>query len=65
MNLKLLKLNDIKQLVKAYSGNENPSIWILDENVDQNLTEHRAINPTCAFIDDDGDIIIQVDKDLL
>lgn len=52
-------LNDIKSLVKAYSGNENPSVWILTDKDDN--TEN-AIKPTCIFIDKDGDIIIQVNK---
>ena len=56
------KLNDLKQLTRAYSGTENPSIWVMD---DENDNTENAIVPTCVFIDDDGDIIIQINKKLL
>ena len=54
-------LYDLKQLTKAY-GNENPSVWILDDQTDKS---ENAIKPTCVFIDNDGDIIIQVNKKIL
>ena len=58
----MTKLYDLKQLTKAYSGNENPSVWILNDETDKS---ENAIKPTCVFIDSDGDIIIQVNKNKL
>lgn len=55
-------LNDLKKLTRAYSGNENPSIWVMN---DENDNTEDAIVPSCVFIDDDGDIIIQINKKLL
>lgn len=56
----LIRVNDIKTLVNKYSGNNNPSIWILDIN-DYDSKNH-AIPIKNVFIDDDGDVIIQVNK---
>lgn len=56
------KLSHLKQLTITYSGNDNPNIFVLTDKNDNSL---EAIQPTCVFIDDDGDIIIQVDKKLL
>ncbi len=50
-------LEDLKSLVVNYSGNDNPTIFVLDDNCDDS---EQAFKPTCIFIDDDGDIIIQV-----
>lgn len=55
-------LHNLKQLSKAYSGNDNPGIFVLTDKHDDSS---KAIEPTCVFIDDDGDIIIQVNKNLL
>ena len=52
------KYRDIRQLKEAYSGNENPPLWILPDSTDDS---GQAIEPTWIFIDNDGDIIIQVD----
>ena len=60
----MYELNDIKELVKAYSGNENPGVFILSDMKTCEDTE-EAFSPTNIFIDDEGDIIIQVDKHLL
>ena len=49
-------LEDLKSLT-SYSGNDNPMIFVLDDNCNDNK---QALEPTCIFIDDDGDIIIQV-----
>ena len=56
------KLHNLKQLATAYSGNDNPGVFVLTDKHDDSS---KAIDPTCVFIDDDGDIIIQVDKELL
>ena len=53
------KLRDIIQLVWTYSGNNNPSIFVLNDETDDS---NKAFCPTCIFIDDDGDVIIQIDK---
>lgn len=56
------KLRDLIKLTWAYSGNDNPMIFILNDNTDDST---NAIEPNNVFIDDDGDIIIQVDEKLL
>jgi hypothetical protein len=55
-------LHTLKQLAKAYSGNENPGIFLLSDETDDT---DIAFEPTCVFIDDDGDIIIQFNPELL
>lgn len=50
-------LEDLKNLTSNYSGNDNPMIFVLDDNCNDNK---QALEPTCIFVDDDGDIIIQV-----
>lgn len=56
------KLRDIIKLVWAYSGNNNPNIFVLNDKTDDS---DKALTPACIFIDDDGDVIIQVDKEKL
>lgn len=56
------KLHHLKQLAIAYSGNDDPYVFVLTDEHDDSS---QAIQPTCVFIDDDGDIIIQVNKELL
>ena len=53
------KLRDIIKLTWAYSGNDNPNIFVLSDKIDDSS---KAISPTCIFIDDDGDVIIQINK---
>lgn len=50
-------LEDLKILTSNYSGNDNPMIFILNDDCNDSK---QAFEPTCIFIDDDGDIIIQV-----
>lgn len=54
----ITRFRDLRQLKEVYSGQENPSIWVLPDNTDD---YEQAIKPSCVFIDDDGDIIIQID----
>lgn len=56
------RLNDLKELVENYSGNDNPTIWIKD---DLEKDTGKSIAPRNIFIDDDGDIIIEVNVELL
>jgi len=56
------KLHHLKQLTIAYSGNDDPNVFVLTDKHDNSL---KAVQPTCVFIDNDGDIIIQVDEKLL
>lgn len=51
-------LDNLKQLAQAYSGNDNPGIFLTLDNYDD---PNYGIEPTCVFVDDDGDIIIQFD----
>lgn len=51
-------LHTLKQLSKAYSGNENPGIFLLSDRIDDSS---YGFEPSCIFIDDNGDIIIQFD----
>lgn len=57
-------LDDLKNLASAYSGNDNPSIFLLSDMKRCDQTD-EAFCPTNVFIDDNGDIIIQVDEYLL
>ena len=52
-------LHNFKQLAKAYSGNDNPGVFILSDTTDDSS---KAFEPTCVFVDDNGDLIVQVDK---
>lgn len=61
---RIYTLDDLKSLCKKYSGNDNPSIFILSDMKRDTQTD-EAFAPTNVFIDDAGDIIIQVDEHLL
>lgn len=54
-------LEDLKNLA-SNSGNDNPMIFILDDDCNDS---EQALEPTCIFVDDDGDIIIQVSSNKL
>ena len=52
-------LHNLKQLTSAYSGNDDPGVFIQPDITDN--SKKYGFSPTCVFIDDDGDIIIQFD----
>ena len=56
-------LDDLKSLTEKY-GNKNPNIFLLSDMKTCDGTS-EAFAPTNVFIDDNGDIIIQVDEHLL
>lgn len=58
----MVYLNDLNELAKQYSGNDNPTVWIKDDLVKDNS---KCIPPSNVFVDDDGDIIIEVPVDYM
>ena len=56
-------LDDLKSLTEKY-GNKNPNIFLLSDMKTCDDTS-EAFAPTNVFIDDNGDIIIQVNEHLL
>lgn len=52
-------LKDIILLTERYGGKTNPSIWVKDD------LGHDSYVPSNIYIDDYGDVIIEVNSDLL